>query len=172
MVLRRANRADLRYDASVPGPPTFRRAALAASLALLAACRGPGGEKRAPAKRDRVAYGFQVLELRDAALNAHDLDAAAAAYAVNAEVIDADTATVVLRGRAEIRAAHARFLEACPRARLEVLDRAYGEAGRIVADLQRVHCDRPPPVDGWVRYEISAGSIVRVLKHRSPPFGG
>ncbi len=147
-------------------------APLAAALALLAACGGPGGAKRAPAKGDGGAYGFQVLELRDAALNAHDLEAAARAYAVNAEVIDADTGTVVLRGRAEIRAAHARFLEACPRARLEVLDRAYAEQGRIVADVQRVHCDRPPPVDGWARYEVAGGAIVRVLKHRSPPFGG
>ncbi len=168
-----ARRTAVQYDDAVPNPRIpLRPGAAAAALALLAACSGRHAAPAAPAKGDRRDFAFQVLELRDAALNAHDLDAAAAAYAVNAEVIDADTATVVLRGRAEIRAAHARFLEACPRARLEVLDRAYGEAGRIVADLQRVHCDRPPPVDGWVRYEISAGSIVRVLKHRSPPFGG
>src|SRR6266508_3491684 len=147
-------------------------APLAAALALFAACAGPHGAAKAPAKDDRRYYAFQVLELRDAALNAHDLDGAARAYAVDAEVIDADTATVVLRGRDEIRAAHARFLAACPRGRIEVLDRAYAERGRIVADAQRVFCDRPPPVDGWVRYEIAEGSIVRVLKHAAPPFGG
>ena len=143
-----------------------------AALALLAACSGPHVAPSPPMKEDRRYLAFEVLELRDAALNAHDLDGATGAYAVNAEVIDADTATVVLRGRDEIRAAHARFLAACPRARLEVLDRSYAERGRIVTDVERVHCDRPPPVDGWVRYEIAEGSIVRVLKHASPPFGG
>ncbi|HEX9306702.1 MAG TPA: nuclear transport factor 2 family protein [Anaeromyxobacter sp.] len=146
-------------------------APIAAALALLGACSGHVA-RSAPAKGDGRNFASQVLELRDAALNAHDLDGAARAYAVDAEVIDADTATVVLRGRDEIRAAHARFLAACPRGRIEVLDRAYGERGRIVADAQRVFCDRPPPVDGWVRYEIAGGSIVRVLKHASPPFGG
>ena len=140
-----------------------------AAGALLAACSGsraasvpPGGEPR--------HFAFQVLDLRDAALNARDADGAARAYAVDALVIDADSATVVLQGRDEIRAAHARFLAACPRARMEVLDRSYAEGGRIVTDVERVHCDRPPPVEGWVRYEISGGSIVRVLKRRSPPF--
>jgi hypothetical protein len=114
----------------------------------------------------------QVLELRDAALNARDVDAAAQAYAADAEVIDAGTGTVVLRGRDEIRGAHARFLAACPQARVEVVDRAYAEGGRIVADVVRVHCDRSPPTDGWVRYEVAGRSIVRVLKHRSPPFDG
>jgi hypothetical protein len=113
-----------------------------------------------------------VLAIRDSALNAHDLEAAANAYAANAVVVDADTSAVVLRGREQIREAHARFLEACPRARVEVLDRAYSEGGRLVTDVQRVHCDRPPPVEGWVRYEVAGGAIVRVLKHRSPPFGG
>jgi hypothetical protein len=146
---------------------------LAAALALCAACatgsgRTPEGQP-APAKD---AFAFQVLGIRDAALNAHDLEAASNAYAANAVVVDADTSAVVLRGREQIRDAHARFLEACPRARVEVLDRVYAEGGRIVTDVQRVHCDRPPPVEGWVRYEISGGAIVRVLKHRSPPFGG
>lgn len=144
--------------------------ALAAAALALLACAGPDAAPNAPVKGDRRYYAFQVLEVRDAALNAHDLDATARAYAVNAEVIDAETGAVVLRGRDEIRAAHARFLAACPRARVEVLDRAYAERGRIVADVERVHCDRSPPVEGTVRYEIAEGSIVRVLKHRSPPF--
>lgn len=115
---------------------------------------------------------YQVLEVRDAALNARDVDTAALAYAPDAVVIDADRAAIVLRGRAEIREAHARYLDACPRARVEVLDRSFAEQGRIVADVQRVRCDWTEPVEGWVRYEISGGAILRVLKHRSPPFGG
>jgi hypothetical protein len=148
------------------------RAARAAALAavLLAACAGPHGAPAAPAKGDRRHYAFQVLELRDAALNAHDLEMAARAYAPDAEVIDAATGVVVLRGREQIRAAHARFLEACPRARVEVLDRWYAERGRYVTDVERVHCGRLPPVEGKVRYEIAEGAIVRVLKARSPPF--
>ena len=149
-----------------------RTARTAAALAALLACSGRHAGPDAPAQGERPHFAYQVLELRDAALNAHDLDAAARAYAVNAEVIDADLAKVVLRGRDEIRAAHARFLEACPRARIEVLDRSYQERGRYVTDVERVHCDRPPPVDGWVRYEIAEGTIVRVLKRSSPPFGG
>ena len=86
--------------------------------------------------------------------------------------LDADTGKVVLRGREEIRAAHARFLRLCPKARIEVRERSYQERGRIVNDAERVHCGRAPPVDGWVRYEIAEGTIVRVLKHASPPFGG
>ncbi len=151
----------------------LRAAGALALLAALAACSGRhGAGARPPGKGDRRHFAFQVLELRDAALNAHDLEAAARAYAPDAEVIDADTAAVVLRGRDAIRGAHARFLEACPRGRVEVLDRSYAERGRYVTDLQRVHCDRPPPVDGWVRYEVEGGAIVRVLKHASPPFGG
>jgi hypothetical protein len=148
------------------------RAARAASIAavLVAACAGPRDPSGPPAKRDRRYYAFQVLELRDAALNAHDLEMAARAYAPHAEVIDAATATVVLRGREQIRAAHARFLEACPRGRVEVLDRWYAERGRYVTDVERVHCGRLPPVEGKVRYEIAEGAIVRVLKVRSPPF--
>jgi hypothetical protein len=145
-------------------------ATTAAALALLAACSGPHVAPDPPVKDGKRYYAFQVLELRDAALNAHDLDAAARAYAPNAEVFDAETGTAVLRGRDEIRAAHGRFLERCPRARLEILDRSYAERGRYVTDVERVHCDRPPPVEGWVRYEIAEGSIVRVLKRRSPPF--
>ncbi len=144
----------------------------AAAIALLAACSTPHVAPNPPVKGDRPSHAYEVLDLRDAALNAHDLDAAMQAYDVAAEVIDADTATVVLRGRDEIRAAHARFLAACPRAHIEVLDRSYAEGGRIVTDLERTHCDRPPPVNGWVRYEIAGHRIVRVLKHASPPFGG
>jgi hypothetical protein len=151
----------------------LRAAGALAALAALAACSGRhGAASHPPGKGDPRYYAYQVLELRDAALNAHDLEAAARAYAADAEVIDADTAKVVLRGREAIRGAHARFLDTCPRGRVEVLDRSYAERGRYVTDVERVHCDRPPPVDGWVRYEIAGGAIVRVLKHASPPFGG
>jgi hypothetical protein len=119
-----------------------------------------------------AVLAYQVLDVRDAALNARDLETAARAYAPDAVVIDADQGAVVLRGRAEIRAAHARFLSACPRARIEVLDRFFGEEGRLVTDLERVRCDFSEPVQGWVRYELAGGAIVGVLKHRSPPFGG
>jgi hypothetical protein len=146
-------------------------ATVAAAAALLAACGGDRAAKAPPAPGER-SYSFQVLEIRDSALNARDLDAAALAYAVDAVVIDAGTGAVVLRGRAEIRAAHARFLDACPRARIEVVDRVFAEVGRVVADVERVHCDWRPPVEGWVRYEVIGGAIVRVLKQRSPPFGG
>jgi len=142
----------------------------AAALAALLACAGPHEAASPPAEGDRRGYAFLVLDLRDAALAAHDLDAAARAYAVNAQVIDADTGTVVLRGREEIRAAHARFLDRCPAARIEVLDRAYGERGRYASDVERVHCRGAAPVEGWVKYEIDQGTIVRVLKRSSPPF--
>jgi hypothetical protein len=145
-------------------------ASLAVALTLLAACGGPHVAPNPPVKGDRRYFAYQVMEVRDAALNAHDLEMAARAYAPDAEVIDAATATVVLRGREEIRAAYARFLERCPRARVEVLDRSYAERGRYVTDVERVHCDRLPPVEGRVRYEIAEGSIVRVLKHHSLPF--
>jgi hypothetical protein len=141
-----------------------------AAAALLAACSGSRAASGPPAEGEPRHFAFQVLDLRDAALNARDADGAARAYAADALVIDADSATVVLQGRDAIRAAHARFLAACPRARMEVLDRSYANGGRLVIDVARVHCDRPPPVEGWVRYEISGGSIVRVLKRRSPPF--
>jgi hypothetical protein len=147
-----------------------RAAAVTWAVAALAAC---GGSRSAPGSSKTGGqdhYAFQVLELRDAALNAHDVDAAARAYAPDAEVIDADTGTVVLRGRDAIRAAHARFLAACPRGRIDVLDRAYAERGRYVVDRQRVQCDRPPAVEGSAKYEVAQGSIVRVLKQRSPPF--
>jgi hypothetical protein len=148
----------------------MRRSALPAALALLAACAGPHAAPNAPVKGDRRHYAWQVMEMRDAALNAHDLEMAARAYAPDAEVTDAATGAVVLRGREEIRAAHARFLEVCPKARIEVLDRFFAERGRYVTDVERVHCGRLPPIEGRVRYEIAEGAIVRVLKHRSPPF--
>lgn len=110
--------------------------------------------------------------MRDAALNARDPDTAAQAYAPDAVVIDAERAAIVLRGRAEIREAHARFLDACPRARVDVLDRTFDAGGRIVTDVERVRCTFDAPVQGWVRYELEGGAILRVLKHRSPPFGG
>jgi nuclear transport factor 2 (NTF2) superfamily protein len=144
----------------------------------------PSSARPAPARRRRrparppppppspAVLAYQVLDVRDAALNARDPDTAARAYAEGAIVIDADRAAIVLRGRAEIREAHARFLEACPRARVEVLDRSFGEQGRIVTDVERVRCGWDDPVQGWVRYEIAGGTILRVLKHRSPPFGG
>lgn len=152
-------------------PDLVRRAragAIAVLAAVAAACSGAPGSGAGDGERPHLAYS--VLDVRDAALNAHDLDAAAAAYAVNAEVIDARTATVVLRGREAIRASHARFLAACPKGRIEVLDRSYQEGGRYVTDVERVRCDRAPPVEGWVRYQIEEGTIVRVLKQRSPPF--
>jgi hypothetical protein len=138
--------------------------------AALLACAGPHSAPGSSKNDGRDHYAFQVLELRDAALNAHDVDAAAVAYAPDAEVIDADTGAIVLRGREAIRAAHARFLAACPRGRIDVLDRFFAERGRFVVDRQRVQCDRPPAVEGSVKYEIAQGSIVRVLKQRSPPF--
>jgi hypothetical protein len=148
-----------------------RIGALAAAVALCAACtRAPPSP--APRSTGAPAFSSQVLELRDAALNARDVDAAAMAYAEDAVVLDAEAAAIVLRGREEIRAAHARFLAACPRARIEVLDRSYAEQGRIVTDVERVRCNWTAPVEGWVRYEVVGGAVIRVLKHRSPPFGG
>jgi hypothetical protein len=152
-------------------------AALVAALSC-AACAGAPPPRRPPpapagvaAPRGPAVLAYEVLDLRDAALNARDLDAAAQAYAPDAVVIDADRSAIVLRGRAEIRAAHARFLQACPRARVEVLDRSYGEQGRIVTDVERVRCSFGDPVQGWVRYEIAGGAILRVLEHQSLPFG-
>ena len=140
----------------------------AAFAAALLACAGEEAPK--PPAEDRRTFAFSVMELRDAALNGRDLDTAAGAYAENAEVIDADTAAVLLRGRAAIRTAHARFLAACPDARVDILDRAYAEQGRIVADLERVRCRGGQPVESRVRYEIDRGTIVRVLQHGSPLF--
>ena len=143
-----------------------------AFVTALTACASSQQPSKGAAPGTPASYAAQVLDLRDAALNARGAEGAAAAYAEGAVVIDADTGAVVLRGRAEIREAHARFLAGCPHARLEVLDRAYDDGARIVSDLERVRCDRPPFTDGWVRYEIAGGAIVRVLKQRSPPFGG
>lgn len=148
-------------------PPSPRAAALALAALAAGCARAPAAAPRAAAP---PALAYQVLDVRDAALNARDVDTAAQAYAEGAVVIDADRAAVVLRGRAEIREAHARWLDACPRARVEVLDRSYAEQGRLVTDVERVRCDWTDPVEGWVRYEISGGAILRVLKHRSPPF--
>jgi hypothetical protein len=163
----------------VPPRNAHPAAALAAALLLGAACAGaPAAPARAPAPAPTggppgpAVLAYQVLDVRDAALNARDPDTAAQAYAVDAVVIDADRAAIVLRGRAEIREAHARFLDACPRARVEVLDRSFDAEGRIVTDLERVRCGWDDPVQGWVRYEIAGGAILRVLKQRSPPFGG
>jgi hypothetical protein len=158
-------------------PPIPPRAAPAAALALAlcAACAGapaPPGPPAAGGAPGALALSYQVLDVRDAALNARDVDTAAMAYAPDAVVIDADRAAIVLRGRAEIREAHARWLDACPRARVEVLDRSYAEKGRIVTDVERVRCNWTDPVEGWVRYELAGGAILRVLAHRSPPFGG
>ncbi len=127
-------------------------------------------EAPAPPKPGAQTFAFSVMDLRDSALNAHDLDTAARAYAENAEVIDAGTGLVVLRGRAEIRQAHARFLAACPDARVDILDRAYAEQARIVADLERVRCRGGSPTESRVRYEIDRGTIVRVLQDGSPLF--
>jgi hypothetical protein len=146
-------------------------AAVLAGAAALLACAGQGATPAAPARGGPPTFAFSVMDLRDAALNARDLDTAAGAYAENAEVIDADTGLVVLRGRADVRTAHARFLAACPDARLEILDRAYGEQERVVADLERVRCRiGGQPVETRVRYEIDQGTIVRVLQHGSPLF--
>lgn len=145
-------------------------AAIAGAAALLA-CGGKAGTPDAAARTAPPTFAFSVMDLRDAALNARDLDTAAGAYAEDAAVIDADTGLVLLRGRADIRTAHARFLAACPDARLEILDRAYGERERIVADLERVRCRvGGQPVETRVRYEIAQGTIVRVLQHGSPLF--
>jgi hypothetical protein len=144
-------------------------ATAAAIAAALLAC---GGKPQAPAAPPAPNLAFSVMDVRDSALNGRDLDTAAAAYAEDAVVLDADTGLLVLRGRAEIRSAHARFLAACPDARLEILDRAYGEGGRIVADLERVRCRGGQPVESRVRYEIVRGSIVRVLAAGSPLFPG
>jgi hypothetical protein len=145
-----------------------RTAAAVATAAALLACAGKA-EPAAP-KQGASTFAFSVMDLRDSALNAHDLDTAAAAYAENAEVIDAGTGLVVLRGRAEIRQAHARFLAACPDARVDILDRAYAEQARIVADLERVRCRGGAPAESRVRYEIDRGTIVRVLQDGSPLF--
>jgi hypothetical protein len=142
----------------------------AAIAAALLACAGGGAKPDAPAKSAPPTFAFSVMDLRDSALNARDLDTAAGAYAENAEVIDAETGLVLLRGRDDIRTAHERFLAACPDARLEILDRAYGEDARIVADLERVRCRGGQPVETRVRYEIDRGTIVRVLQHGSPLF--
>ncbi len=146
---------------------TGAAAAIAIAASLLAcAAREPSPAAKAGAQ----TFAFSVMDLRDSALASHDLDTAAAAYAENAEVIDAATGLVVLRGRAEIRQAHARFLAACPDARIDILDRAYAEQARIVADLERVRCRGGPPVETRVRYEIDRGTIVRVLQTGSPLF--
>jgi hypothetical protein len=146
---------------------TLLAAALAATLACRTASPPPAGK---PAADAPPSFGAQVLEIRDAALNAHDLDTAIAAYAPAVEVIETDTGAVVLRGREEIRAAHARFLEACPKARVDVLDRSYAEGGRFVTDVQRVRCNPAVAVQAFVQYEIDHGSIVRVWKKGSPLF--
>ncbi len=143
-------------------------AAAIASAAALLACAGKTAAP--PPKPGAATFAFSVMDLRDSALNAHDLDTAAGAYAENAEVIDAGTGLVMLRGRAEIRQAHARFLAACPDARVDILDRAYAEQARIVADLERVRCRGGPPAESRVRYEIDRGTIVRVLQDGSPLF--
>ena len=146
-----------------------RTPAAAAVAAALLACAGKP-EAPPPPKPGAATFAFSVMELRDSALNAKDLDTAAGAYAENAEVIDAGTGLLVLRGRAEIRNAHARFLSACPDARLDILDRAYAEQARIVADLERIRCRGGPPIETRVRYEIDRGTIVRVLQDGSPLF--
>jgi hypothetical protein len=139
-------------------------------LALSAACATTQEPKpQAPAPERALSY--QVLTLRDAALNARDPDAAAKAYAPDAVVIDADTNTVVLRGREQIREAHARFLAACPRARIEASERTYAPETGVVSDVVRSFCARPPAIDGWARYQLAKGAIVGVLKHRVPAFG-
>ncbi len=140
--------------------------ATAAAIAALVACGG----KAKPPPVEIPPLAFSVMDVRDSALNGRDLDTAAGAYAENAVVVDAGSGLVILRGRAEIRGAHARFLAACPDARLEILDRAYAEHGRIVADLERVRCRGGQPVETRVRYEIDRGSIVRVLEADSPLF--
>lgn len=144
--------------------PRARISAIAA--AALLACAG----RAKPPPEPLPPLAFSVMDVRDSALNGRDLDTAAGAYAEGAVVIDADSGLVVLRGRAEIRTAHARFLAACPDARLEILDRAYAEQGRIVADLERIRCRGGQPVESRVRYEIDRGSIVRVLEAGSPLF--
>ncbi len=147
------------------------RRTTATAGAIAAALLGCAGKAEAPpAKPGAATFAFTVMDVRDSALNAHDLDTAAAAYADNAEVIDAGTGLVVLRGRGEIRNAHARFLAACPDARLDVLDRAYADQARIVADLERARCRGGPPAESRVRYEIDRGTIVRVLQDGSPLF--
>src|SRR5512144_1804030 len=146
-----------------------RTPAAAAIAAALLACAGKP-EAPPPPKPGAATFAFSVMELRDSALNAHDLDTAAGAYAENAEVIDAGTGLVVLRGRAEIRNAHGRFLSACPDARLDILDRAYAEQARIVAALERIRCRGGPPLETRVRYEIDRGTIVRVVQDGSPLF--
>lgn len=146
-----------------------RTPAAAAIAAALLACAGKP-EAPPPPKPGPATFAFSVMELRDSALNAKDLETAAGAYAEDAEVIDAQTGLVVLRGRAEIRKAHARFLSACPDARLDILDRAYAEQARIVADLERIRCRGGPPIETRVRYEIDRGTIVRVLQDGSPLF--
>jgi hypothetical protein len=144
--------------------------AVAAALAtLLAACASAPPKPQEPSPERALSY--QVLSLRDAALNARDAEAAARAYAPDAVVIDADTNTVILHGREQIREAHARFLAACPRARVEATERSYDPESRIVTDVVRSFCARPPAIDGWARYQLAGGAIVGVLKHRMPAFG-
>jgi ketosteroid isomerase-like protein len=142
----------------------------AALLTLLAAC-ATTQEPKPPAPAPERALCYQVLSLRDAALNARDADAAAKAYAVDAVVIDADTNTVVLKGREQIREAHARFLAACPRSRIEATERTYAPETGVVSDVVRSFCARPPAIAGWARYQLAKGAIVGVLKHRVPAFG-
>ncbi len=138
--------------------------------AITAALLACAGKAEPPPTPGAATFAFSVMDLRDSALNAHDVAIAAGAYAETAEVIDAGTGLVVLRGRAEIRTAHARFLAACPDAHLDILDRAYAEQARIVADLERVRCRGGSPVETRVRYEIAGDTIVRVLQDGSPLF--
>lgn len=148
----------------------MRRAGTTAAGAITFALLACAGKAEPPPKAGAATFAFSVMDLRDSALNAHDVGTAAGAYAENAEVIDAGTGLVVLRGRAEIRTAHARFLAACPDAHLDILDRAYAEQARIVADLERVRCRGGSPVETRVRYEIAGDTIVRVLQDGSPLF--
>ncbi|HEX9050503.1 MAG TPA: nuclear transport factor 2 family protein [Anaeromyxobacter sp.] len=152
----------------MPGRASARGTAAAiAGAAALLACAGRHGP---PPNPGAATFAFSVMDLRDSALNAHDVATAASAYADRAEVIDAGSGLVVLRGREEIRRAHARFLAACPDAHVDILDRAYAEQARIVADLERVRCRGGPPVETRVRYEIAGDTIVRVLQDGSPLF--
>lgn len=147
---------------------TARNAAAIAAAAGLLACAGTAEAPAAP--QDARNFAFSVMEVRDSALRGHDLDAAAGAYAENAEVVDAASGLVILRGRADVRRAHERFLAACPDLRLDVLDRAFADGGRIVADLLRVRCRGGPPMESRIRYEIDRGTIVRVLQDGCPLF--
>lgn len=135
-------------------------------LLLLAAVASPA--MAACGKTDATSTPAEVVQAQVDAYNAHDLEAFAACYADDAQVIDLSGKRPDVTGQAALKKAFA-FLDRVPREfGVDIVKRVVN--GSVVIDLEHLHGlpegkSRP---DSFAVYEVRGGKIARLWFPPSP----